>query len=298
MLNEVPLAPQSESRNVQPMQVVHTIPDLRQALHKVRQENRSVGLVPTMGCLHEGHRSLIKKAKAESAFVVVSIFVNPTQFAPHEDFSQYPRTFADDQALCEKTGVDLIFSPRVEDFYAADASTWIEAEGVSDGLCGTFRPGHFRGVATVVAMLFNSVQPDVAVFGRKDLQQLAVIQRMVRDLHFPVKIIAHETVREPNGLALSSRNRYLAPEELKQATVIPAALQIAKKLLVAGEKQSSIILAAVRDHLATEPSIALQYLAIVNRESMAVVETVTPGSCTIALACHLGKTRLIDNLDL
>ena len=280
------------------MQVVHTIPDLRQALYKVRQANRSVGLVPTMGCLHEGHLSLIKKAKAESDFVVVSIFVNPTQFAPHEDFSQYPRTLDNDQALCEKTGVDLIFSPRVEDFYAADASTWIEAEDVSDGLCGTFRPGHFRGVATVVAMLFNVVQPQVAVFGRKDLQQLAVIQRMVRDLHFPIKIIAHETVREPNGVALSSRNRYLTTEELKQATVIPAALQIAKKLLQAGEKQSSIILAAVRNHLATEPSIALQYLAIVNRESMEAMETVAPGSCTIALACHLGKTRLIDNLDL
>ncbi len=280
------------------MQVVHTIPDLRQALDKARRANLSVGLVPTMGCLHEGHLSLIKKAKAESAFVVVSIFVNPTQFGPHEDFSKYPRTMADDQALCEKVGADLIFAPSVENFYASNASTWVDVEKISDGLCGTFRPGHFRGVATVVAMLFNAVQPQVAVFGRKDLQQLAVIQRMVRDLNFPVKIIGHETVREPNGIALSSRNRYLTPEELKKAAAIPAALQVAKKLLHAGEKQSSVILAAVRDHLATEPSIALQYLAIVNRESMEVVETVSAGHCAIALACHLGKTRLIDNLDL
>jgi len=280
------------------MQVIHTIPDLRQALDKARRANLTVGLVPTMGCLHEGHLSLIKKAKVESAFVVVSIFVNPTQFAPHEDFSKYPRTMADDQALCDKVGVDLVFAPSVADFYPADASTWIDVEKVSDGLCGTFRPGHFRGVATVVAMLFNVIQPQVAVFGRKDLQQLAVIQRLVRDLHFPVKIIGHETVREASGLALSSRNRYLTPEELKKAAAIPASLQKAKSLFQSGEKSPSIILAAVRAHLATEPSIALQYLSIVDRETMAVVETVTAHRCAIALACHLGKTRLIDNLDL
>ena len=280
------------------MQVAKNITELRQAIDKARKANLSVGLVPTMGCLHEGHLSLIKKAKSESSFVVVSIFVNPTQFAPHEDFSKYPRTFPDDQALCEKVGVDLIFAPSVEDFYATDASTWVDVDKVSDGLCGTFRPGHFRGVATVVAMLFNAVQPQVAIFGRKDLQQLAVIKRMVRDLHFPVKIIAHETVREANGIALSSRNHYLSASELKQAAVIPGALQKAKSLFQSGEKRSSIILATARDHLATEPSIALQYLTIVDSESMAVVETVTPDRCTIALACHLGKTRLIDNLDL
>ena len=280
------------------MQVVHTISDLRHAVDKARKASLSIGLVPTMGCLHEGHLSLIKKAKAESSFVVVSIFVNPTQFAPHEDFSKYPRTFAEDQVLCEKSGADLIFAPTTENFYAANASTWVDVEKVSDGLCGTFRPGHFRGVATVVAMLFNAVQPQVAVFGRKDLQQLAVIQRMVRDLHFPIKIIAHETVREPNGVALSSRNRYLSAAELKQAAVIPAALQKAKSLFESGEKRSSVILAAAREHLATEPSIALQYLTIVDRDSMAVVEAVTADHCTIALACHLGKTRLIDNLDL
>jgi pantoate--beta-alanine ligase len=280
------------------MQVAKNITELRQAIDKARKANLSVGLVPTMGCLHEGHLSLIKKAKTESSFVVVSIFVNPTQFAPHEDFSKYPRTFPDDQALCEKAGVNLIFAPSVEDFYATDASTWVDVDQVSDGLCGTFRPGHFRGVATVVAMLFNAVQPQVAIFGRKDLQQLAVIKRMVRDLHFPVKIIAHETVREANGVALSSRNRYLSATELKQAAAIPGALQKAKSLFQSGEKRSSIILAIARDHLATEPSIALQYLTIVDRESMAVVETVTPDRCTIALACHLGKTRLIDNLDL
>ena len=280
------------------MQVVHTISDLRHAVEKVRKASLSIGLVPTMGCLHEGHLSLIKKAKVESSFVVVSIFVNPTQFAPHEDFSKYPRTLAEDQVLCEKSGADLIFAPTTENFYAANASTWVDVEKVSDGLCGTFRPGHFRGVATVVAMLFNAVQPQVAVFGRKDLQQLAVIQRMVRDLHFPIKIIAHETIREPNGVALSSRNRYLSAAELKQAAIIPAALQKAKSLFQSGEKRSSVILAAARDCLAIEPSIVLQYLTIVDRDSMAVVEAVTADHCTIALACHLGKTRLIDNLDL
>ena len=280
------------------MQVVHTLSDLRQAVAKARAAGKSIGLVPTMGCLHEGHLSLIKKAQTESDFAVVSIFVNPTQFAPHEDFSQYPRTFADDQALCEKAGVALIFAPRVEDFYPPDASTWVDVEKVSEGLCGTFRPGHFRGVATVVTMLFNAVQPQVAVFGRKDLQQLAVIRRLVRDLHFPIKIIGHETVREANGVALSSRNRYLTPEQMQQAAVIPAALQKAKQLWRAGEAQSSSLLAAVRNHLATGPSIALQYLAIVDRDSMAVMEQVRPDQSCIALACHLGKTRLIDNLDL
>jgi len=206
------------------MEVVHTIPELRAAIGRARQAGRSVGFVPTMGCLHEGHLSLIRRAKEETSFVAVSIFVNPTQFGPDEDFSKYPRTFEDDLRGCQAAGADLIFAPTAADFYPAGASTWVDVEGVSAKLCGEFRPGHFRGVATVVAMLFNAVQADVAVFGRKDLQQLAVIRRMVRDLHMPVRILAHETIREPNGVAMSSRNRYLSPEQLAQATAIPRRL--------------------------------------------------------------------------
>ena len=221
------------------MEVVHTIPEMRAAVARARRAGKSVGFVPTMGCLHEGHLSLIRRAKQETGFVVVSIFVNPTQFGPNEDFAKYPRTFEDDRRGCEVAGASLIFAPTAADFYPAGASTWVDVEGVSAGLCGEFRPGHFRGVATVVAMLFNAVQADVAVFGRKDLQQLAVIRRMVRDLHIPVRILAHETIREPNGVAMSSRNRYLSAEQLTQATAIPAAMAAAKALARTGVTDAS-----------------------------------------------------------
>jgi pantoate--beta-alanine ligase len=210
------------------MEVVHTIPELRAAVRRAREAGQSVGFVPTMGCLHEGHLSLVRRAKQEAGFVVVSIFVNPTQFGPHEDFSKYPRTLEDDRRGCEAAGASLVFAPATDAFYPAGASTWVDVAGISEGLCGSYRPGHFRGVATVVAMLFNAVQADLAVFGRKDLQQLAVIRRMVRDLHLPVRIIAHETVREPDGLAMSSRNRYLTPADFAKATAIPAALAAAQ----------------------------------------------------------------------
>ena len=280
------------------MEVVHTIPELRAAVARARQAGKSVGFVPTMGCLHEGHLGLIRRAKAEAAFVAVSIFVNPTQFGPNEDFSKYPRTFEDDRRGCEAAGADLIFAPTAADFYPAGASTWVDVEGVSAGLCGEFRPGHFRGVATVVAMLFNAVQADVAVFGRKDLQQLAVIRRMVRDLHLPVRILAHETVREPNGVAMSSRNRYLSPEQLTQATAIPAALEAAKSLARAGVTDVAKLRAVANDVLAAQPALTPQYCEIVDLETMAPVTSTAGKSCAIAIACHLGATRLIDNADL
>ena len=280
------------------MEVVHTIPELRAAVARARQAGKSVGFVPTMGCLHEGHLSLIRRAKQESSFVVVSIFVNPTQFGPNEDFSKYPRTFEDDRRGSEAAGADLIFAPTAADFYPAGASTWVEVEGISDGLCGEFRPGHFRGVATVVAMLFNAVQADVAVFGRKDLQQLAVIRRMVRDLHFPVRIIAHETIREPNGVAMSSRNRYLTAEQLTQATAIPAAMEAAKALARTGVTDASRLQAAAQAVLSAQPALKPQYCEIVDLETMASVASTAGKSCAIAIACHLGSTRLIDNADL
>ena len=280
------------------MEVVHTIPELRAAVARARQAGKSVGFVPTMGCLHEGHLSLIRRAKQESSFVVVSIFVNPTQFGPNEDFSKYPRTFEDDRRGSEAAGADLIFAPTAADFYPAGASTWVEVEGISDGLCGEFRPGHFRGVATVVAMLFNAVQADVAIFGRKDLQQLAVIRRMVRDLHLPVRILAHETVREPNGVAMSSRNRYLSAEQLTQATAIPAAMEAAKALARTGVTDASRLQAAAQAVLSAQPALKPQYCEIVDLETMASVASTAGKSCAIAIACHLGATRLIDNADL
>ena len=280
------------------MEVVHTIPELRAAVARARQAGKSVGFVPTMGCLHEGHLSLIRRAKQETSFVVVSIFVNPTQFGPNEDFSKYPRTFEDDRRGSEAAGADLIFAPTAADFYPAGASTWVEVEGISDGLCGEFRPGHFRGVATVVAMLFNAVQADVAVFGRKDLQQLAVIRRMVRDLHLPVRIIAHETIREPNGVAMSSRNRYLTAEQLTQATAIPAAMEAAKALARTGVTDASRLQAAAQAVLSAQPALKPQYCEIVDLETMASVASTAGKSCAIAIACHLGATRLIDNADL
>ena len=280
------------------MEVVHTIPELRAAVARARQAGKAIGLVPTMGCLHEGHLSLIRRAKEEAAYIVVSIFVNPTQFGPNEDFSKYPRTFAEDRAGCEAAGASLIFAPAAADFYPAGASTWVDVEGVSAKLCGEFRPGHFRGVATVVAMLFNATQADLAVFGRKDLQQLAVIRRMVRDLHIPVRIIAHETVREPNGVAMSSRNRYLSAEQLTQATTIPAAMAAARALAQAGVTDAVRLRDVAQAVLATQPALKLQYCEIVDLETMASVTSTTGLRCAIAIACHLGATRLIDNADL
>jgi len=280
------------------MEVVHTIPELRAAVARARRSGKSVGFVPTMGCLHDGHLSLIRRAKTEAAYVVVSIFVNPTQFGPTEDFSKYPRTMEADRRGCEAAGADLIFAPTTEDFYPAGASTWVEVAGVSDGLCGTHRPGHFRGVATVVAMLFNAVQADLAVFGRKDLQQLAVIRRMVRDLHLPVRIVAHETVREADGLAMSSRNRYLTTEQRPQAATIAAAMAAAQALARGGMTDAGRLREAALEVLRGQPAIRVQYCEIVDRDTMAAVASTEGKTCAIAIAGHLGTTRLIDNADL
>jgi pantoate--beta-alanine ligase len=280
------------------MEVVHTIPELRAAVARARQAGRTIGFVPTMGCLHEGHLALVRRARAETGYVVVSIFVNPTQFGPTEDFAKYPRTLEADVAGSAAAGADLVFAPATEDFYAPGASTWVEETRVTQGLCGEFRPGHFRGVTTVVAMLFNAVQPDVAVFGRKDLQQLAALRRMVRDLLFPIRIVAHETVREANGVAMSSRNRYLSPDDFAKATAIPAALAAAQALVAAGETDAARVRAAARARLEAEPALRPQYCEVVDALDLTPVRQVTPGRTVLAVACHLGSTRLIDNADL
>jgi pantoate--beta-alanine ligase len=280
------------------MLVVNTITELRQTLAAQRQAGRTIGLVPTMGCLHEGHLALVKRARSEADFTVVSIFVNPTQFGPNEDFSKYPRTFEADCEACDKASVDLIFAPSVEEFYPKNANTWVDVEKVTTGLCGAFRPGHFRGVSTVVAMLFNVIQPTCAVFGRKDLQQCVVIKQMVHDLHIPVKVIIDETVREPSGLAMSSRNRYLTPEELQKATAIPAACKVAQELVQKGETNPILIEKAAVKRLTQDASLRIQYLKVVHRETLSEVTKIIPGECALALACYLGNTRLIDNVDL
>jgi pantoate--beta-alanine ligase len=264
----------------------------------VRAAGKKIGLVPTMGCLHEGHLALVKRARSEADFTVVSIFVNPTQFGPNEDFSKYPRTFEADCDACRHASVDLIFAPSVEEFYPQNATTWVDVEKVTTGLCGAFRPGHFRGVSTVVAMLFNVIQPTCAIFGRKDLQQCVVIKQMVHDLHIPVKVIIDETVREPNGLALSSRNRYLTPEELQKAAAIPAACKVAQELAQKGETNPILIEKAAFKRLTLDASLRVQYLKIVHRETLSEVTKIIPGECVLALACYLGNTRLIDNVDL
>lgn len=276
------------------MLLARTVPELRAAVAAARAAGKSVGLVPTMGCLHEGHLVLVDRARAEVACVVVSIFVNPTQFGPKEDFARYPRPFDDDLRLCEARGVDVVFAPG-PDFYPADHSTWVDEAAVAQGLCGEHRPGHFRGVATVVLKLLNACGPDLAVFGEKDFQQLAVIRRLVRDLDVPVRILGIPTVREPDGLAMSSRNRYLSPEERRAAAAIPRALAAAAEAVRAGRKAAADVLAAARAVLAAEPGLRVQYLELADVDSLRPVPVAEPGRAVLLVAVHAGATRLIDN---
>lgn len=279
------------------MQIVSTIAEVRTAVRALHTEKGSVGFVPTMGALHAGHRSLVQIARARCDAVVASIFVNPTQFGPKEDFSRYPRTFAEDCAALQAEQVDLLFAPEVATMYPADASTVVRVEGLRDRLDGASRPGHFDGVATVVAKLFHIVQPDAAFFGQKDAAQVAVLRRMVRDLNLPVEMILCPTVREADGLAMSSRNRYLSPEERRQALVLWRALQVAEALVKNGERQSARLLDALRSVFASEPTARIDYLAVVDADTLLPVEDVRAGAL-LAVAAYVGSTRLIDNLIL
>lgn len=276
------------------MKIVSTVAELKKALASTRHQKRSVGFVPTMGALHEGHEALLSQAVAENDVTVLSIFVNPTQFGPNEDYSRYPRSFDEDCLRAQRAGVDVVFAPTPEVIYPAGWGTYIDVEGVTESLCGRYRPGHFRGVATVVYRLFRLVQPKRAYFGQKDLQQCLVIGRMVRDLRLPVRIIACPTVREADGLALSSRNRYLSPEERAKAVVIPKALEAVGREFENGNRQVEALLATAKKVLATVPEFELQYAEIRSLPNLEPIRRVE-GPSAFAIAGYLGKTRLIDN---
>lgn len=276
------------------MRICKTIKEIDAALQIGRMRGRRVGFVPTMGALHEGHLSLVRAARADCDTVVVSIFVNPTQFGPTEDLAKYPRPFERDCELLEKENVDVVFAPSAEEIYPSAVTTWVNVEDLSEKLDGRSRPGHFRGVTTVVSKLFHIVQPDVAIFGQKDAAQVAVIRHMVRDLNFPVEIVACPIVREPDGLAMSSRNAYLDAAQRKQALVLHRSLQAAKKLWNLGGQSSAELIAAARAEIAREPGVRIDYLEIVDSETLDPLEQVRPGAL-IAVAAFVGQTRLIDN---
>jgi pantoate--beta-alanine ligase len=275
---------------------VRDLAALRERIARARAAGRTIGFVPTMGALHEGHLSLVRLVRGKSAFTVVSIFVNPLQFGPTEDLARYPRDESRDERLLEGEGVDLVYIPDPSRFYPPDFSTSVEVAGVSEGGEGARRPGHFRGVATVVSKLFLQVAPDLAVFGRKDLQQLALVRRLVRDLDFPVRILAGEIVREKDGLAMSSRNAYLSPEERSKAPDLARALSAARARATRGESDAAKLEADVRAQLLAA-GFAVDYAEAVDADSMERVETVAPG-VALAAAVRLGKTRLIDNVFL
>ena len=280
------------------MEIVRTIEEVRRAIR--RREGARTVLVPTMGALHVGHRALIEEGRelaGEDGVLVVSIFVNPTQFGPGEDFSIYPRDLDGDAALCEEAGADMIFAPEVASLYAADASIRVTESLLSQHLCGESRPGHFSGVCTVVAKLFNIVRPDIAVFGRKDRQQLAIIRRLVRDLDFPVEIVGVETVREEDGLALSSRNRYLDPEQRAEAPRLRHGMVLARRAFFEGEQEAEVLAGIVEDTLAPCPFARLDYIEVVDAETMQPVAAVERPA-VLAAAVFFGGTRLIDNIDL
>ena len=277
------------------MNLVAAAREMQQAALALRAQGRRIGFVPTMGNLHEGHLSLVRLARKHADVVVVSIFVNPTQFGPREDFAAYPRTFAADRALCEAEGVDLLFHPSVEEMYPPGASIAVTEKALARTLCGAARPGHFDGVCTVVAALFNLVLPHVAVFGEKDAQQLRVIRRMVRDLHFPVEIVPGPTAREADGLARSSRNQYLTPEQRPQAACLRRALDDGERLFAAGERDPGTLIAAMRARVESQPAARIDYIEIVDDETLAPLAGPITRPALAALAVWVGQPRLIDN---
>jgi pantoate--beta-alanine ligase len=276
------------------MKILVTLDELKSVRSTLTEP---VGLVPTMGFLHEGHLSLVRQARIDCASVIVSIFVNPTQFGAHEDLKKYPRDLQRDLRMLKFADVDVVWTPTNEVMYPGGYQTWVDVEEVSKPLEGAMRPGHFRGVATVVAKLFNATQPQRAYFGQKDAQQVAVIRQMTRDMNFPIEIVVCPTIRESDGLAMSSRNVYLSPAERQAATVLSKALFTAQKLFQAGERDAKRLRIAVQDILATEPVIAIQYVSCAHPDSLQELEG--PFDCALlSLAVRIGKTRLIDNVML
>ncbi len=276
------------------MKIFPTIHEARAASRNVREHGKRLGLVPTMGALHEGHLSLVRAAKAQCDSVAVSLFVNPTQFGPTEDLAKYPRRFEHDCDLLKKEGADLVFAPSVEEMYSKGEVTWVTVEGLSDKLDGRSRPGHFRGVTTVVAKLFHVIAPDAAFFGQKDAAQVAVIRRLVRDLNFPVEIVVCPIVREPDGLAMSSRNAYLNPEERQRALVLQRSLHRVEKEFRAGERNAAKLAAGAKQIIADEPQVRLDYFEIVDPDTLDPLDEISRPAL-VAVAAYVGSTRLIDN---
>ena len=276
------------------MQIIKTVEELRPIIQEWRSQGLSVGLVPTMGYLHAGHKSLIVKAVSENDRVVVSDFVNPTQFGANEDLSTYPRDLERDAAVCQEAGAALVFHPEPEEMYAPDSCTFVDMDSLTKGLCGKSRPTHFRGVCTVVCKLFHIVTPDRAYFGQKDAQQLAVIRRMVRDLNFGISIVGCPIVREADGLAMSSRNAYLGEEERKAALILHSSLALGEKMLEEGERDARKVREAILGRLNTEPLARVDYVELVDAESLEPVEKAEK-PILAAIAVYIGQTRLIDN---
>jgi pantoate--beta-alanine ligase len=280
------------------MQILETIQDMRQACRRTRQaagDDATLGLVPTMGAIHQGHLSLVEAARRDCDVVAASIFVNPLQFGPTEDLARYPRTFDDDCEKLAATGVDLLFAPSAEEMYPPGATTFVEVDGVSERLDGASRPGHFRGVATVVNKLFNIVAPDYAYFGQKDAAQVAVLQAMVRGLNLPVRIVVCPIVRQPDGLAMSSRNVYLSPKERTQALALSRALHLVEECILQGETNAELLRSVAADVLSREPMLRPDYIEIINPDTLEPLASTASGAL-IALAVWVGSTRLIDNL--
>ncbi|MBN1764842.1 MAG: pantoate--beta-alanine ligase [Sedimentisphaerales bacterium] len=277
------------------MLIVKTIHETRIHITEARALGKTIGLVPTMGALHEGHFSLIRRCRDECEYCVVSIFVNPTQFGPNEDLNRYPRPFEADTRSCREMGVDLVFAPEPDEMYPHENITWVQVEKLSEHLCGASRPDHFRGVCTVVAKLFNIIQPDSAYFGQKDAQQVAVIQRMVSDLNMPVEIRSCPIVREPDGLAMSSRNRYLNPEQRRQSLCLFEALSLARELVCGGQANSAIIIEHMQEIITSHSEVRIDYISIVDNTLLQPLLKIDRPAL-IALAVYIGRTRLIDNI--
>ena len=278
------------------MEIINRRQRMSSVARKIRREqDRTIGLVPTMGALHEGHLSLVREARRMCDVVVVSVFVNPTQFGPSEDYEDYPRDLTKDTALLTDYNVDYIFAPAAEEIYPKDFSTYVNVGGLSKLLEGESRPGHFRGVATVVAILLNTVRPDFAFFGQKDAQQAVIIKRMVRDLAFDTEIVVSPTVREDSGLAISSRNLYLDAEEQQSAAVIHRALKQAKEIYKKGERHAGKIAEIVRATIETDPRVRVDYVSVVDAETLEKLDKLDERPMLVAVAAYVGKTRLIDN---
>ncbi len=276
------------------MQIIHTVNELRGWSRAARTAGNTVGLVPTMGALHEGHASLLRAARSRCGVAAASIFVNPTQFGPNEDYARYPRAFEADCALAESLGADAVFAPSVEEMYPAGAASIVEVEGLSHRLDGASRPGHFRGVATIVAKLFVAAEPDLAFFGQKDAAQVAVLRRMTADLRLGTEIVVCPIVRDSDGLALSSRNVYLNSDERRQALALSRAIRWVEAMNAKGQRNAGVLIDAARGILSEQPLIRIDYIALVDWNTLEPLETAVPGAL-FALSARVGTTRLIDN---